>query len=206
MSSSPCSLTAVIRSTHPAGRSWRISALWPSTVGSSSPRARPKRVGAANPDRGRPLPSKSCPWRPTNSFWPRPGQPVARPSSAQPGRPLWSAATDRPQNPPAAAGEFHPVRVQVFSRQRPRGGPALGLGRQRLAGLRICPLTPALSLQTCDAHCVVGPRRSVHPLTRPFDRLRATLSLQGRGKNKSPSPAGRGVGVRVEPAGGRRAM
>ena len=25
------------------------------------------------------------------------------------------------------------------------------------------------------------PRRSVRPLTRPFDRLRATLSLQGRG-------------------------
>ena len=42
-----------------------------------------------------------------------------------------------------------------------------------------------------------APRRSVRPLTRPFDRLRT--GLQGGGKDKSPSPNGRGVGVRGIP-------
>ena len=43
-----------------------------------------------------------------------------------------------------------------------------------------------------------APRRSVRPLTRPFDRLRATLSLQGRGEDKGktrvPLPLGEGLG------------
>ena len=36
------------------------------------------------------------------------------------------------------------------------------------------------------------PGPSVNPLTRPFDRLRATLSLQGRGKKEAPLPLGVG--------------
>ena len=47
-----------------------------------------------------------------------------------------------------------------------------------------------------------APRRSVRPLTRPFDRLRATLSpstgsgqaSRGEGKTRAPLPLGEGLG------------